>query len=331
MLDAVADPVVVADAAGRIVHVNRQAEVVFGYERGELTDQPMEPLLRGYRKDGRWIPVESSFHSFEVDSERFTTCVIRDVSAQHDVEKLKEEFFANVSHELRTPIATIKALTDVLLADPATAATDAFELLLGNIQREAERMENLVDELLELGRLQAGAVHLRIERCDLRTIVERAAATIEPLARKRLQVIEVVLPDEAVIAPVDANRLEQALLNLLSNAHKYSFEASLIWLKLERLRRHLVITVADDGPGIPEDDRERVFQRFYRSPNPVVRRVQGSGLGLAIARSLVELHGGCISVDSPPESGAVFRIHLPVGKDRRRATTRSAHDRPAGR
>jgi K+-sensing histidine kinase KdpD len=86
--------------------------------------------------------------------------------------------------------------------------------------------------------------------------VERATAAIEPLARKRLQVMEIVMPAEPVMAYVDANRLEQALLNLLSNAHKYSFEASLIWLKLERLRSQLVITVADDGPGIPEDDRE---------------------------------------------------------------------------
>src|SRR5262249_51697265 len=130
---------------------------------------------------------------------------------------------------------------------------------------------------------------------------------------------------------VDAVRLEQALLNLLSNAHKYSFEASLIWLKLERGPRQLVITVADDGPGIPERDCERVFQRFYRSPSAALRRVQGSGLGLAIARSVVELHGGYMSVDSPPESGAVFRIHLPLVKDRRHATMRSAHDRPACR
>jgi signal transduction histidine kinase len=331
ILEAIADPVLVADAAGTIVHVNRQAEIVFGYELGELTRQPIEPVLGGQRKDGSRIAVETRFGSFEVDGDRFTSCVIRDVSSHRHLERLKDEFFTNVSHELRTPIATIRTLTDVLLAQSAAGGADGVDRLLGNIQREAERMENLVEELLELGRLKAGAVQLRLARCDVRELMERAAKAIEPLARKRLQVVEVVVPDRPVIAVVDSARLEQALLNLLSNAHKYSFEASLIWLKLERAQTQLVITVADDGPGIHEEDRERVFQRFYRSPKAAVRRVQGSGLGLAIARSVVELHRGYISIESPPECGAVFRIHLPLGKNRRRATMRAAHDRPACR
>jgi signal transduction histidine kinase len=238
-----------------------------------------------------------------------------DVSSRDDLDRLKAEFFADVSHELRTPIVIIKTLTDVLLGNSATNACKSTDLLLGNIQREVERMESLVDELVELGRLQSGGVHLDTAPCDLRDVVARAAATIEPLACKRLQVIEVVLPDDQVTAIVDATRLEQAVLNLLMNAHKYSFQQSVIRLQVEVVGGEYVLTVTDDGPGIPEEDRERIFHRFYRSPNPEVRRVQGSGLGLAIARSVVELHGGRITVDSPRDSGAVFRIHLPHERD----------------
>jgi signal transduction histidine kinase len=331
ILDAVADPLVVGDSAARIVHVNRQAEVVFGYAQDELTGQPIDLLLGGQCKDGRRIPVEANLSSFEADGERFTTCVIRDASGRRDLDRRKDEFYANASHELRTPISTIKALTDVLLAMASASAPEGVDRLLGDIQREVGRMETLVDELLELGRLQAGAVYLRATQCDLREVVEQAAAAIQPLARKRLQVVELSVPDEPVVALVDAARLEQALLNLLSNAHKYSFEASSIRLKVEHVQTERVITVSDDGPGIPREDWERVFQRYYRSPDPAVRRVQGSGLGLAIARGIVELHGGRISVECPPESGAVFRIHLPPGSGIRPARMRSAHDHPARR
>jgi PAS domain S-box-containing protein len=356
LLDSVADPVVVADAAGRIVFVNRQAEVAFGYERVELGGQPVELLLRqpgrirvvrgatspapppgaalalvGRRKDGRRMPVEVSVGAVELDGERLTTCVVRDVTGRCELERQKDEFFTDVSHELSAPIATIKALTDVLLATQLAGASDGLHLLLGNVQREAERMQTLVDDLLELGRLQGGRVRLRAAPCDMRDMVQRAAMAIEPLARQRRQVIDVRVPDGPVVAVVDAARLERALLNLLSNAHKYSWEGGVIRLTIERVGAELVLSVADNGPGIPRAEWERIFQRFYRSPTEAARRVQGSGLGLPIARGVVELHGGRISVDSPPDSGAVFRIHLPIGG---RPPTRDEEeiddDHPAG-
>jgi signal transduction histidine kinase len=128
------------------------------------------------------------------------------------------------------------------------------------------------------------------------------------------------LPGRPVSAIVDAEWIERALLNLLSNAHKYGRDGGLIRLSLERRPRELVFTVEDDGPGIPKADQARLFERFYRPKTETTRRSQGSGLGLPIAKGMVELHGGRIWVESRPGAGATFRIALPVGG--RRESTR---------
>jgi signal transduction histidine kinase len=235
-----------------------------------------------------------------------------------------DEFLANVSHELCTPIATIRTLTEVLLgSEPFDARTDGMGRLLGHVQREVERMATLVDDLMEFTRLQSGRVQLRREVSDLTEIAWQAASAIEPLADTRGQKIHLHAPDRPVLVWVDEARIERALLNLLSNAHKYSRNGGDIQVAVHSCPREAVLTVTDDGPGIPKADWERVFERYYRSPSEASRRVQGNGLGLPIARSVVELHGGRISVESPPGSGAIFRIGLPRSGSWRR-------DYPAG-
>jgi signal transduction histidine kinase len=235
-----------------------------------------------------------------------------------------DEFLANVSHELRTPIATILTLTEVLLdSEPFDRSTDALGRLLGHVQREVERMETLVDDLLEFTRLQTGRVRLRRDLWDLTEIARRAVNAIEPLAATRGQKVYLRGPECPVLTFVDGARIERAVLNLLNNAHKYSRDGGHIRVTVDPCAREAVLTVADDGPGIPEADWERVFERYYRSSSEASRRIQGNGLGLPIARTVVELHGGRISVESPPGCGAIFRIRLPRREPWRR-------DYPAG-
>ena len=185
--------------------------------------------------------------------------------------------------------------------------------LLENIHRESERMTTLVDDLLDLTRLQAGRLRLRTAPCDLRALAERLARTVEPLAERRGQRLVIDLPKRPVTATVDAGRLERALLNLLVNAHRYGRDGGMIRLALKRGRREIQFTVADDGPGIAEADQPRIFERFYRPRTEAARRIQGSGLGLPIARAMVELHGGRIWLESRPGEGATFHIALPAG------------------
>ncbi len=237
---------------------------------------------------------------------------LHDVTTQRDLERQKDEFLANVSHDLRTPLTAIKASIGVVLANEQPGTPEPLHRMFVNIQIEADRMAALVSDLLELTRLQAKRVQFRPVHCDLRDVVLRSAREIEPLTQARRQQLRVLVPTEPIPGMVDVDRLERALLNILSNAHKYGRSEGRIVLSLEKRDDEVVFAVSDDGPGIPEEEQKHIFERFYRSETEAVRRRQGSGLGLPIAKAMVELHGGRIWVESQPGKGATFRIALPL-------------------
>jgi signal transduction histidine kinase len=229
-------------------------------------------------------------------------------SARADLERQRDEFFSSVSHDLRTPVAAIKAAIGVVLANEPASVPPPLHRLLGNIDLAADELTRLIEDLLEVARLQSGRVELWRSEADLRNLVSRAARAIEPLVDKRGQTLEVVLPDHAVVSWVDGERLGRALRNLLGNAQKYGHEHGRVVVRLEEDVDETYISVSDDGPGIAPEDQERIFERFYR-----VRESTGvgTGLGLAIARGLVELHGGTLRVKSAPGEGSTFTITLP--------------------
>ncbi|MBI2911414.1 MAG: hybrid sensor histidine kinase/response regulator [Chloroflexi bacterium] len=229
-----------------------------------------------------------------------------------ELERQKDEFLGSVSHDLRTPLAAIKASIGVVLAHEPPGMAAGLHRMLANIDLAADQMARLVDDLLELTRLKAGRVRLRVAECDLRALAEQAARAIEPLAEERSQSLELLLPAEPVLAAADAERVERALLNLLGNAQKYGRTGGTIRLSLHSSDGEVIFSVADDGPGIPEPEQGRIFDRFYRAETEATRKTQGSGLGLPIARALVELHGGRIWVESRSGAGATFKIALPA-------------------
>jgi signal transduction histidine kinase len=237
------------------------------------------------------------------------------VTARRTLEREREEFFANAAHDLRTPLAAIKAAIGVVLANEPPGTPPPLHRMLTNIDRASTQMGRLVDDLLELGRLQRGRATIAAAACDLRIIVERAGRAIEPLAEERGQHLIMTLPPEPIPVLADAPRIERALLNLLGNAQKYGREGGRIELRVERLPGEAVVAVADDGPGIPLEDQPRLFERFYRSHVESSRRIIGSGLGLPIVKTLVELHGGRVAVESAPGAGATFSIALPLAQD----------------
>ena len=230
-------------------------------------------------------------------------------TVRRDLERQRDEFFSSVSHDLRTPVAAIKAAIGVVLAGLPPDFPAPLQRLLGNVDLAADELTGLIEDLLEMARLQSGRVELWRASVDLRDVIARAARALEPLIQARGQQLLFSPPAEPVIASVDAERLGRVLRNLLGNAQKYGREHGTISVTVERgATNDACIAVTDDGPGIPQDDLERIFERFYR-----VRGTgsAGSGLGLAIARALVELHGGRIWVESTPGHGSTFRISLP--------------------
>ena len=228
------------------------------------------------------------------------------------LEHERDQFFSSISHDLRTPLAAITASVGVILANEPRGTSPALHRLLVNIDESADDMARLVEDLLELTRLQARRIELYREQTDLRDIVLRAVREVEPLAQARGQRIEVQIPSAPLLGWVDSERLRRVLVNLIGNANKFGRDQGCIRVQLDEHPREAVFSVVDDGPGISAPDQPRIFERFYRVDS-VAAATKGSGLGLPIARALVELHGGRISVESEPGRGATFRVLLPLG------------------
>jgi signal transduction histidine kinase len=229
-------------------------------------------------------------------------------AVRRDLERQRDEFFSSVSHDLRTPVAAIKAAIGVVLAHLPENMSPQLQRLLGNVDLAADELTMLIEDLLEMARLQSGRVELWRTSVDLRDVVTRATRAIEPLVQARDQQLIFWPPPQPVMAFVDAERLGRVLRNLLGNAQKYGRAAGIISVAIEPGPDEVCLSVTDDGPGISPDEQERIFERFYRVGGS---GSAGSGLGLAIARGLVELHGGRLWVDSTPGRGSTFRAALP--------------------
>jgi signal transduction histidine kinase len=230
-------------------------------------------------------------------------------AARRDLERQRDEFFASVSHDLRTPVAAIKAAIGVVLANLPGDMPAPLQRLLGNVDLAADELTSLIEDLLEMARLQSGRVELWRSSVDVRDVIARAARALEPLIAARDQHLVFSMPAEPIIASVDVERLGRVLRNLLGNAQKYGRETGTILVAVARSGTEVCISVTDDGPGIRSEDQERIFERFFRVTGS---GSSGTGLGLAIARALVGLHGGRVWVDSTPGHGSTFRVALPT-------------------
>jgi two-component system phosphate regulon sensor histidine kinase PhoR len=235
--------------------------------------------------------------------------VLHDITDLRRADRIRRDFVANVSHELRTPLTAIRGYVEALLdAPPKPAETRRF---LEIIARHSSRMERLVKDLLRLARLDAGQEGLETVPCSVEALFAGVIADLTPVIDARGQQVDVhVAPDAATVAG-DPAKLHDVLRNLVENASNYSPERSRIALSSRSDGAHVLLEVADSGPGIPEADLTRVFERFYRVDKARSRESGGTGLGLSIVRHLVELHGGEVRAINRPEGGAIFRIRLP--------------------
>jgi len=233
---------------------------------------------------------------------------IASLEAQRQLARMQDEFVSTVSHELRTPLGFIKGYTTTLLRQDAEwDATTRIEFLR-IIDEEADRLRELIDNLLDSSRLESGAIGMTREPTRiaplLRSVAERAQAAYPEMA------LRVVAPDGLPILEIDSTRIAQVLDNLLSNAAKYAPGAA-VELRARREGETMLIEVEDRGPGIAAEHMSQMFQRFYRVPE-TQRTIRGTGLGLYICRKIVESHGGQIGVDSQPGQGTRFYFTLPL-------------------
>ncbi len=237
--------------------------------------------------------------------------VARDISHFREADKLKETFISIVSHELKTPVAIIRGYAETLQRPQAQRDPALMEEMLSAIVEETDRLARLVDDLLDASRLQAGGLSLKeIGEVDLAAIARRVVERYRAQTRKHTLRLE--LPEDFPIIRGDARRLEQVLDNLISNAIKYSPHGGEIVVRGEVRPAEVVIAVQDEGVGIPLEEQDNIFQRFYRVEGPETRAVAGTGLGLYLTRAIVQAHGGRIWVKSAPGKGSTFYVALPL-------------------
>lgn len=234
--------------------------------------------------------------------------VLRDVTTVRRLERMRRDFVANVSHELRTPISVVSANTETLL-DGALHDEEFAPKLLDAVHRNAERLTLIIDDLLDLSRLEAGSYSLHSGRSQVLDVAERVAQSLaEKSAAKNSQVsVEV---DADLIVMTDEAALFQVLVNYLENAIKYTPAGSEIKISAWRRKSKIRVQVTDNGPGIPEKYRNRIFERFFRVDPGRSREMGGTGLGLSIVKHLVEAMGGRVGVSRAEPTGSSFWLEL---------------------
>lgn len=246
---------------------------------------------------------------------------LHDVSALRRIERVRRDFVANIGHELRTPLTSIKLLAETLSSgavdDPATMRDFATQ-----VEREADHLAQLVDELLDLSTIESGATNLSLELLDPEAVLEALIERIGPVAERReIRLVRRPPPDPSVRAVADPGRLGQALLNLAHNAVKYSHHGGEVTVGWEPIGERVRFSVADDGIGVPDAHKARIFERFYKVDRSRAReesdgQLSGSaGLGLAIVRHIAEAHGGDVGLVSEEGVGSTFWIEVPRGGD----------------
>jgi heavy metal sensor kinase len=217
-------------------------------------------------------------------------------------------FTADASHELRTPLTAIKSVGEVSLQMPGDL--DYYRDVIGSMLEEANRLTHLVDSLLTMARADAGRIQLRRSQVNLFDLAKESCGLLDVLAEEKHQTMTVE-GDRSIIVQADQTILRQALLNLIHNAVKYSPEDGSIGISISASGSSAIIDVRDTGPGIPQEHRAQVFERFYRVDRARARAAGGAGLGLSISRWAVTIHGGTIELENAPGGGSIFRISLP--------------------
>jgi two-component system, OmpR family, phosphate regulon sensor histidine kinase PhoR len=243
-------------------------------------------------------------------SEHGAVLVLHDITELRRADQIRRDFVANVSHELRTPLTAIRGYVEALAE--GDASVEESRRFLDIITRHTERMERLVKDLLRLARLDAGQEAVELVSCDARNLIGSVVTELSSTLDRRDQRVEIMIAPDSETLYADPTKLHDVLRNLIANANTYSPEHTTIRVETARSGASFVLSVADQGPGIPEEDLLRVFERFYRVDKSRARDPGGTGLGLAIVKHLIELHKGTVFAENGPEGGTRVVVTLPA-------------------
>jgi PAS domain S-box-containing protein len=334
ILANIADGIVAVDREGKVVLWNAAAERITGVQAedalGRSTlqvlertlesddDQDLGDRLVSIRRGDEdvWLSLTEAIMRDPAGAVAGRIFAFRDISAERVVEQMKSDFVAAVSHELRTPLTSIYGFAETLLRQDVLFGEEERHTFLAYIASESERLTGIVDQLLNVARLDTGDLQVNLAPTDVRTAVAEVVRTAEQAPSANAHSFVVDLPEEPLDAEADEEKLRQILVNLIENAVKFSPDGGTVTVAARRADERVEVRVVDEGVGIPEEEQRRIFSRFYRGDwvnrNPVAG---GTGLGLFIARGLVSAMGGRIWVDSREGAGSSFAFELPLARE----------------
>jgi PAS domain S-box-containing protein len=349
LLESAPDAMVIVGRDGRITLVNSQLERLFGYPREELLGQAVDLLvpqryrahhtmhrsgfftqpraramgagleLYGLRRDGSEFPVEISLSPLETEEGLFVSGAIRDATERRrleqslqDASRLKSEFLATMSHELRTPLNGIIGFSEFLIDGKAGALNARQTEFLTDVLASGRHLLRLINDILDLSKIEAGKMDLIPETFDLGAAVDEVCAVISPIARAKTISLHRQVSDEVTTVTLDRHRFMQILYNLLSNALKFTQAGGAVSLSMERDGDALRLRVRDTGIGIRAADLPKLFLEFQQLDSGTERRHDGTGLGLVLTKRLAELHHGSVWAESEIGKGSVFTVQLPL-------------------
>jgi two-component system phosphate regulon sensor histidine kinase PhoR len=324
VLERMTDGVLIADSGGQIQFANPAAERLF--ETKNVVGRRVVEVLRQYQLVEAWqrsrdtseaqeesveIPTRHHFLRLIVLPDRQTggsLLMVQDLTRVRRLETVRRDFISNVSHELRTPLASLKALTETL-RDGALEDSKAAVRFLGRIETEVDALTQMATELLELSRIESGQVPLELKAVPAAALLLSAVERMRAQAERAGLVLRIETGQDHSEVRVDPPRLEQVLVNLIHNAVKFTRPGGEVVLAAQAEADFVRFSVRDNGVGIPSEDLERIFERFYKADR--ARSSGGTGLGLSISRHLVEAHGGRIWAESTEGQGSTFSFTIP--------------------
>ena len=285
-----------------IGNMSSRLEVKTGDEIETLADEfnKMSENLRG-AYDGLERKVAERTRDLAVANERLT-----------ELDSLKSDFVSNVSHELRTPLTAIKGAVDLVLREVAGPLTEKQIHYLTRVRSNTQHLAGLINDLLDLSKIESGRIEVRSSRVPLSSLVHEVVETLRPVAAEKVIALEATIGEPFILVWADRSKINQVLTNLIGNAIKFTPAPGTVTVSASGKSKETVqVSVSDTGPGVPADEKEKIFDKFYQISELGAAKPKGTGLGLAICKALVELHGGRIWVESEPSHGSTFYFTLP--------------------